>query len=376
MTNIGATKQQVPFLDLSRAHLEISDQINSALQNVMLRGDFILGAEVENFEREWAEYCGTRGAVGVANGTDALTLALLATIKKGDEVITTTLTAAYTALAIRNAGAIPVFADINPNTFNICPKSIESLLTSRTRAIVPVHLYGQLAEMDAIGTIAEQNRLIIIEDAAQAHGAKLNGKRAGNFGHAAAYSFYPTKNLGGYGDGGAVVSNDEEILEKVKILRQGGCFESFQTSLEGRNSRLDEIQAAILRVKLKKLDEWNARRKKIAEHYTQALQNILQTPLTENFESHVYHLYVVRHAERERLRAHLATGNISSLIHYPFLLHEQRLFRQPTQKSLPNAEKIGKEILSLPLNPHLTEREIESVTEAVQSFKFDDKKRV
>lgn len=355
------------FLELSRAHSEISDEINSALQLVMLRGDFILGAEVENFEREWANYCGTRGAVGVANGTDALTLALLATIKKGDEVITTTLTAAYTALAIQNAGAIPVFADINPNTFNICPKSIESLITSRTRAIVPVHLYGQMAEMDAICAIAAQNNLVVIEDAAQTHGAKLNGKRAGNFGHAATYSFYPTKNLGGYGDGGAVVSNDEEILKNLKLLRQGGYVESFQSGLEGRNSRLDEIQAAILQVKLTKLDEWNARRKEIAERYNQAFQNILQIPLTENIESHVYHLYVIKCAERERLQKHLESKKITSLIHYPFLLHEQKLFRQTTQKSLPNAEKVGKEILSLPLNPHLSNEEIESVIDAILS---------
>lgn len=369
MTNIGAIKKQVLFLELSRGHSEISDEVNSALQSVMLRGDFILGTEVENFEREWADYCETRGAVGVANGTDALTLALLATIKKGDEVLTTTLTAAYTALAIQNAGAIPVFADINPNTFNICPKSIESLITSRTRAIVPVHLYGQMAEMDAICAIAKQNNLIVIEDAAQAHGAKLNGKRAGNFGQVATYSFYPTKNLGGYGDGGAIVSNDKEMLEKLKLLRQGGRFESFQTGLEGRNSRLDEMQAAILHVKLKKLDEWNARRKQIAERYNQAFQNILETPSSEDSDSHVYHLYVVKCAERDRLQTHLASKKISTLIHYPFLLHEQKLFRQPTQKSLPNAEKLDKEILSLPLNPHLTNDEIESVIDAVLSFK-------
>ncbi len=371
MTSIGAVKKQAPFLELSRAHLEIADEINSALQNVMSRGDFILGAEVENFEREWANYCGTRGAFGVANGTDALTLALLATVRKGDEVITTPLTAGYTALAILNAGAIPVFADINPKTFNLCPKSVEYCITSRTRPIVPVHLYGQMAEMDAIGEIAERRNLIVIEDAAQAHGAKLNGNRAGNFGHAAAYSFYPTKNLGAYGDGGAVVSSDEELLEKIKILRQGGHFENFQMGLKGRNSRLDEMQAAILRVKLKKLDEWNVRRKEIAERYNEAFQNILQTPSTDNAESHVYHLYVVCCAERKRLRTHLAERKISTLIHYPFLLHEQKLFRQQAQKSLPNAENTVRQILSLPLNPHLNDSEIESVIDAVLSFESE-----
>ena len=374
MTSIGAVKNQVPFLELSRAHLEIADEINFALQRVMTCGSFILGEEVEIFEREWADYCGTRGAVGVANGTDALTLALLATVEKGDEVITPTLTAGYTALAILNAGAIPVFADINPNTFNLCPESVESSITSRTRAIVPVHLYGQIAEISAICEIAERRNLIVIEDAAQAHGARFFGKCAGNFGRLAAYSFYPTKNLGAYGDGGAVVSNDEGILEKIKILRQGGHFENFQTGLEGKNSRLDEMQAAILRVKLKKLDEWNARRKTIAGRYNAAFQNILQTPVTANEQSHVYHLYVVKHAERERLRAHLAERKISTLIHYPFLLHEQKLFRQPTQKPLPNAENTKQQILSLPLNPHLTEDEIERVIEAVLSFKVRSKR--
>lgn len=367
MTSIGA-KNLLPFLELSRAHAEIADEINSVLKRVMMRGSFILGEEVESFEREWADYCSARGAVGAANGTDALALALLATVKRGDEVITTPLTAGYTALAILNAGAVPVFADINPNTFNLCPESVQSCITSRTRAIVPVHLYGQMAEMDVICEIAERRNLIVIEDAAQAHGAKFLGKRAGNFGRAAAYSFYPTKNLGACGDGGAVVSNDEEILEKIKILRQGGHFENFQTVIEGRNSRLDEMQAAILRVKLKKLDEWNRRRKIIAERYNAAFQNILQTPLTADAESHVYHLYVVKHAERERLSAHLAERKISTLIHYPFLLHEQKLFRQPAQKSLPNAENIKQQILSLPLNPHLTESEIESVIDAVLSF--------
>jgi dTDP-4-amino-4,6-dideoxygalactose transaminase len=359
----------VPFLELSRAHTEIAGEINSALERVMMRGSFILGEEVAGFEREWADYCGTRGAVGVANGTDALTLALLATVKKGDEVITATLTAGYTALAILNAGAVPVFADINPNTFNLCPESVESCITSRTSTIVPVHLYGQISEIDAICEIAERRNLIVIEDAAQAHGAKFSEKCAGNFGRAAAYSFYPTKNLGAYGDGGAIVSNDEEILKKIKILQQGGHFENFQTALEGRNSRLDEMQAAILRIKLKKLDEWNTRRKIIAERYNTAFQNILQTPATANAESHVYHLYVVKHTERERLREHLANRNISTLIHYPFLLHEQKLFRQAAQKPLPNAENIKRQILSLPLNPHLTKSEIESVIDAVQSFK-------
>lgn len=366
--NIGAAKKRVPFLEISRANAEIAAEINSAFENVMHGGNFILGAEVAEFECEWATYCGTRGAVGVANGTDALTLALLACVKKGDEVITTTLSAGYTALAILNAGAIPVFADIDSQSLNICPNSVKSLINSKTRAIVPVHLYGQMAEMSAICKIAEKNNLTVIEDAAQAHGARLDGKCAGNFGHAATYSFYPSKNLGALGDGGAVVSNDEEILQKLKILRQAGHFENFKTEIEGRNSRLDELQAAFLRVKLKKLDEWNARRKKIARIYNEAFQNILETPFCKDSDAHVYHLYVVKTADREKLQNYLAEKNISTMIHYPFLLHEQKLFRQTSQKSLPNAENIGKEIISLPLNPHLTDEEIEIVIEAIRSF--------
>lgn len=366
--NIGAAKKRVPFLEISRANAEIADEINSAFENVMKSGNFILGAEVAEFEREWANYCGTLGAIGVGNGTDALTLALLATVEKGDEVITTTLSAGYTALAILNAGAIPIFADINPQTFNIDAKSIESLINSKTRAIVPVHLYGQMAEMSAICELAELHNLFVIEDAAQAHGACIDGKRAGNFGNAAAYSFYPSKNLGALGDGGAVVSNDAKILEKIKILRQGGHFENFQSGFEGRNSRLDELQAAFLRVKLKKLDEWDERRKQIAERYNTAFQNILETPFCEDIDSHVYHLYVVKTPERERLIKHLEAQGVSTMIHYPFLLHEQKLFRNAAQKSLPNAEKIAKEIVSLPLNPHLTDEEIEGVIEAIRSF--------
>lgn len=371
MKSIGAQRQHLQFLEISRANVEIADELNSAMQNVLLRGNFILGQEVEAFEHEWAAYCNMSGAVGVASGTDALSLALLATIKPGDEVITTTFSAGYTPLAIQNAGAIPIFADIDPRTFNICPKSIESHITSLTRAIVPVHLYGQIADMETIGSLAEQHGLIVIEDAAQAHGAKLNGNYAGHFGDAAAYSFYPTKNLGACGDGGAVVSNREEILERVRSLRQGGHFENFDKDLHGRNSRLDELQAAILRVKLPKLDEWNARRRQIAKRYNDAFDGIVRTPLSRTAESHVYHLYVVQHAKRDALQAHLSERKISTVIHYPFLLHKQKLFRHSEQSSLPNAEKIGGEILSLPLNPFLTNNEIDQVIEAVQSFESE-----
>lgn len=368
MKTTGAIKLQVPFLDLARAHLEIADEIDLTIQRVIAGGSFILGTEVADLEREWARYCGTRGAVGVASGTDALTLALLATINNGDEVITSTLSAGYTALAIANAGGVPVFADIDESTFNICPVSAASLITPRTRAIVPVHLYGQMADMEAICAIAADHGLCIIEDAAQAHGATLDGKRAGSFGRAAAYSFFPTKNLGAYGDGGAVVSNDQDLLDNVITLRQGGHLQNLQKLPVGRNSRLDEIQAAILRVKLKKLDEWNSRRTQIAVRYDSAFRGIVQTPVYEGSGLHVYHLYVIRHSTRDALKTYLAARGVETLIHYPFLLHRQQAFRQPSQPPLPNAEKIAGEILSLPLNPYMTETEIEMVIETVLSF--------
>lgn len=363
----------VPFLDLSRQHREIAREVEEAVRRVAASGEYVLGREVEAFEREWAAFCGVRGAVTVASGTDALTLVLLASgaVRKGrgDEVITTPLTAAYTALAIVNAGGVPVFADICPRSLTLDPAAVERAITPRTRAIVPVHLYGRLADMRAISEIAARYGLMVIEDAAQAHGASADGKRAGAFGHAAAFSFYPTKNLGAYGDGGAIVSNDPALLERARILRQGGHPEALRSGAEGRNSRLDEIQAAVLRIKLRKLEEWNRRRRETARLYSQAFaQTSLVLPTVEDEAAHAYHLYVVRHAARDRLRAHLDGRRISTLIHYPFLLHRQPLFASGARSSLPIAEKVAGELLSLPLHPHLTEEETHAVIAAVLDF--------
>jgi len=358
---------RVSFLDLTRQHIEIKNDLSTALNRVIERGTFILGEEVSAFETEFAAYCGTCGAVGVASGTDALSLALIASdaVKKGrgDEVITTPLSAAYTALAILNAGAVPVFADIDPQTYTLNPNSIESLITEKTKAIIPVHLYGQIGDMKAIKEIARRHDLIVIEDAAQAHGA---GKPTGQ---AAAFSFYPTKNLGACGDGGAIVSDDKDFLERVKLLRQGGHTKAIETEFEGRNSRLDEMQAAILRVKLKMLDKWTARRKTIANMYNESLKDIkgLQPPFFRDEDSHVFHLYVARHPERERIREELLRNGIETMIHYPYLLHQQKLFHRSTQPSLPNAEKIAKEIFSLPLYPQLSDDEIESIIEETRN---------
>jgi len=347
-------------------------EINEVLAQVIERGNFILGEEVEAFENEWAEFCEAKGAVGVANGTDAITLALIASnkIETGDEIITTPLTAAYTALGIVNAGAKPVFVDIDERTFNLNAQKIEQAITPRTRAIVPVHLYGQTADMQTINEIAERRNLIVIEDAAQSHGACLHGKPCGSSSLAATFSFYPTKNLGALGDGGAIISNDESFLQRASVLRQGGHTEAFEMDLIGRNSRLDEIQAAVLRVKLKKLDEWNARRRELAEIYFERLKDFpnIQLPYVRNKSESVFHLFVIRHRLRGELKDFLAEKGIGSAIHYPYLLHEQKNFRSANQKSLPIAENTVAEILSLPLSPQMDNSQIETVCDAIAEF--------
>lgn len=360
---------QIPFLDLLRQQQEIDAEIKAAVARVLDGGVYILGREVAAFETEWASYCGVRAAAGVANGTDALTLALIASgaVREGnnDEVITTPLTAGYTALAIRNAGGVPVFADIDPHTYTIDPFAIEKAITPRTRAIVPVHLYGCLAAMNEINDLANRYGLIVIEDAAQAHGATLNDARAGNFGQAAAFSFYPTKNLGAWGDGGAIVSHDEALIERVKTLRQGGHFASLQNEIAGRNSRLDEMQAAILRVKLRHLERWTERRRAIAARYLAELRET-ELILPTATEGHVYHLFVVQHHERERIRAQLQERGVETLVHYPYLLHQQPLFRRQEQHALPVAEHVADKIFSLPLNPQLMDEEVSAIIAALR----------
>ena len=364
----------IPFLDLKRQFVELEAEITAAATRVLSGGIYVLGHEVESFESEWARFCGVAGAAAVGSGTDALTLALIASgavrTNHGDEVITSTLTSPYTALSIVKAGGVPVFVDIDPSSYTIQPEDIERAITPQTRAIVPVHLYGQIADMTSIEEIAAQRNLIVIEDAAQAHGAR-SGKQGAGSAVAASYSFYPTKNLGGYGDGGIVTSNDESIIETVKVLRQGGHNAALKTNIAGLNSRLDEVQAAILRAKLKRLDEWNDRRRRLARMYTEALQEARQIklPVVDEPESHVHHLYVIQHENRDGLQNHLLAREIETLIHYPSLLHQQPLFRQSSQRSLPVAESLVNKILSLPLYPQLKDVELEKVTTAVLSYR-------
>ena len=367
----------IPFVDLKRQHVEIESEIAAAFEKVLRSGVYILGEEVDQFEKEWASFCGAKAAAAVATGTDALSLALIASgaVRKnqGDEIITSALTSAYTALSILNAGGVPVFVDVLPDTYTLNPGEIEQAITPRTRAIVPVHLYGRRAEMEAISEIAMRRNLIVIEDSAQAHVAPSADVRAAHGSRTAVFSFYPTKNLGAYGDGGAVVSDDESLIDRIRSLRQGGHPRALLGEQEGRNSRLDELQAALLSAKLPRLGEWNRRRREIAETYTNALGKSpsIICPSSASPESNAHHLYVIQHPDRDGLRAHLAAAGIESMIHYPYLLHQQPLFRQREQKAMPVAEQMVKRILSLPLYPQLQNQEVEEVIAAILSYKIE-----
>jgi dTDP-4-amino-4,6-dideoxygalactose transaminase len=359
----------IPFLDLKRQYLELQVEIEAVAARVLSRGVYVLGPEVEGFESDWADFCHAAAAAAVGSGTDALTLALIASgavrRDRGDEVITSPLTSPYTALSILNAGGVPVFADIDAASYNIDPAAIEKAISSRTRAIVPVHLYGQMAEMTAISEIADRHQLVVIEDASHAHGAQF-----GEHALAAAFSFYPTKNLGAFGDGGAVISNDADLIRQIRNLRQGGHTPALDDGVAGRNSRLDEFQAAILRVKLKFLEAWNSRRQRLARLYSEGLGQspLIVAPAVNGPRSHLHHLYVIQHPQRDRLCEHLLARGIETIVHYPSLLHRQSLFSRPDQAPLPVAEKIVGNILSLPLYPQLKEKEVEAVIEAIVSF--------
>lgn len=372
-----STLVRVPFLDLRRQQAPISAAIEKAIARVIGSNRYILGPEVDAFEREWAQACGARGAVGVANGTDAITIALLAsgrvTPGRGDEVVTSPLTAGYTALAILRAGAVPVFADIDPETLLVTAESAERVLTSRTRVLLPVHLYGQMVEMKELAALAAARGLALIEDACQAHGAAGSGdarKRAGAFGLAGAHSFYPTKNLGALGDGGAIVSDDDELLTRARVLRYGGQSRTnLHEDRAGMNSRLDELQAAILRAKLPHLQSWTAERRRLAARYLAALPPTgLGLPRTREPARHAYHLFVVRSDRRDALRNFLAERGVESLIHYPLPLHQQPAFAALARGPLPAAERAARTVLSLPLYPGMPDPEIDHVIEAVRTF--------
>lgn len=362
----------LPLVDLKCEYYLIKEEIDEVVAQVLQSGWYILGKNLEAFENEFASYIGTNFAVGVGNGLEALQLALLAyDIREGDEVITVPNSAVATALAVSAVGAKPVFVDVNPETYNIDISKIEEKITSRTRAILPVHLFGQAVDMDPLIHIASQNGLVIIEDACQAHGAEYRGKKVGSLGNAGCFSFYPTKNLGAFGDGGMVVTNDERIAKRAALLRNYGQKTRYVHSVKGLNSRLDEMQAAILRVKLRHLEEWNEKRRKNAQLYNQLLKGAdIICPGEKEYVKHIYHLYVIRSRSRDRLQAFLSSNGIETLIHYPTPIHLQEAYKHLGMKqgTFPVAEKVASEILSLPIFPQLKEEEIERIANLIKSF--------
>lgn len=361
----------VPFLNLQAAYVELKDELDAACSRVMNSGWYVLGEEVELFEKEYAAYCGTKHCVGVGNGLDALQLILRAyEIGAGHEVIVPSSTYIATWLAVSYSGATPVPVEPDIRTFNISPELIESAVTERTRAVMPVHLYGQPAAMEAILQVAEKYHLIVIEDAAQSHGALYKGRRSGSLGHAAGHSFYPGKNLGAFGDGGAVTTNDDELADRVRSLRNYGSKKKYYNELKGFNSRLDEIQAAILRVKLKKLDEWNNRRRQIAKYYLDKLRDVpeLMLPAAASLTESVWHLFVIRHPDRDILQQKLSSREIGSLIHYPVPPHLSAAYSNDdiNHGDLPVAEELAASVLSLPIGPHLSQNEAQQVVIAIR----------
>jgi dTDP-4-amino-4,6-dideoxygalactose transaminase len=363
---------RVPLFDLASASEGIRSEIDSAVRRVFERQSFILGPEVRAFEAEASAYLGCRHAVGVASGTDALVLSLRAAgVGPGDEVIVPPFTFGATALSVRNVGATPVFADVDPRTFNLDPEDVRRRLTARTRAILPVHLYGQVADMDALGGIARDHGAALIEDAAQAFGASLRGKRAGTLGLAACFSFYPTKNLGGAGDGGLVTTDDDAFAAKVRLLREHGATERYVHEVVGTNSRLDEVQACVLRVKLGRIEEWNVARAKAARTYRDLLRGVsgvAPPPEAAGAGSHVWHRVVVRVERNAEVRDRLLVSGIGCGIYYPSPLHLQPAFRDLgyADGSMPHAERACREVLALPIYPGITRQAIAEVVAALE----------
>jgi dTDP-4-amino-4,6-dideoxygalactose transaminase len=362
--------QQVPFLDLKATYLELQPQIDASIKRLLESGWYILGEEVNAFEQEYAAYCEAKYCVGVANGLDALHLALLALgIGPGDEVIVPSNTYIATWLAVSHCGATPIPVEPDAATYNIDPARIEAAITPRTKAILPVHLYGQPADMESILEIAHKHGLKVLEDGAQAHGARYKGKRLGAHGDVVAWSFYPGKNLGAYGDGGAVTTDNPEIAERIRVLRNYGSRLKYVNEVRGFNSRLDPIQAATLRVKLKVLDEWNARRVSIANRYhTELVNTTMILPFVPEWAEPVWHLFVVQLMQRDEMQMKLSSVGISSLIHYPIPPHLQHAYSSArfVKGDFPIAEKIANQCLSLPIGPHLDEEATSAVITALR----------
>lgn len=364
---------EIPFFDLKPTYLEMKEAIDAAYARVMDSGWYILSEEVTAFEREFASYCGARHCIGVGNGLEALHLILRAyNIGPGDEVIVPANTYIATWLAVSYSGAVPVPVEPSLTSYNIDPDKIAAALTPRTRAVLPVHLYGQPADMDPILELARAHGLKVIEDAAQAHGVRYKGRPPGSLCDAAGFSFYPSKNLGAYGDAGAVVTNDDQLADKVRLLRNYGSRQKYYNEEKGFNSRLDPLQAAFLRERLKTLDEWNERRACIAGMYLEELTQVEGLTLPHTPEGAVpnWHLFVVRHKDRDALQKHLQQNGIGTLIHYPVPPHLSEAYSEGkwSRGSFPITEEIADTVLSIPLGPHLALEQAQSVVRAIQSF--------
>lgn len=357
----------IKIVDFEREFKEISGEIRDAVNRVLESGWYILGEEVKGFEKEFSDYIGTKYGVGVSSGTDAIMLSLMALgIGRGDEVITVSHTSGATVSAISITGAKSVFVDVEEDTMLMDVNKVKSKITNRIKAIVPVHLYGHPVDLDSLVEISEKRGIPIVEDCAQAHGAECNGRKVGSIGKLGAFSFYPTKNLGAYGDAGMIVTNDGEIYQKLLMLRQYGWEEKDKSVMEGVNSRLDEIQAAILRVKLKYLDEWNEKRRDNAKLYNELLGDAdVLTPMEKEYAKHVYHLYAIRSEKRNALKEYLQKEGVKTQIHYPIPVHKQKPYR--TNSRFPVTEKICNQILSLPIHPFLREDEILAIVECVKN---------
>jgi dTDP-4-amino-4,6-dideoxygalactose transaminase len=369
-TGDGEPQLRVPFLDLNAHHAPLLAEFTSAIREVIQSSAFAGGPFVEKFEHEFAAYCGSKYAIGVANGTDALWLALLALgIGQGDEVVTVPNTFIATAEAIVCSRAQPVFVDVDKRTFTLDPAELEKCLTARTKAIIPVHLFGQPADMDSILQFARAHGLFVIEDASQAHGALHNGRKAGTMGDTGCFSFYPGKNLGAFGEAGAVVTNDAGVAEKIRVLRDHGQSRKYHHTLRGWNCRMDGIQAAVLSVKLRHLEEANLLRRERAYLYNEALAGIagVVTPVEADYARHVYHIYAVRVRERDEIRRFLETKGIACGVHYPIPIHLQEAWRNGySEGAFPIAENLAQEFLSLPIFPEVAQEQIEYVGRCVR----------
>ncbi len=369
----------VLFLDLKGVNAQYRQELIEAATQVIDSGWYIQGQQLKTFEKEFADYCGTKHCIGVANGLDALTLTLrawkeLAKIKEGDEVIVPANTYIASILAITENRLKPLLVEPDEATYNLCPRSAEAAITSKTRAILAVHLYGQLADMPALLDVAKRHNLLILEDSAQAHGASLDGHKAGNWGHASGFSFYPAKNLGALGDAGAITTNDAQLAQTLRALGNYGSREKYKNIHQGVNSRLDEIQAAMLTVKLKYLDKQVDHRRQIAQIYMDGIKNpFITLPVaagvsTQSLRSHVWHLFVVRCEQRDALQKHLTAMGVQTLIHYPIPPHQQQAYPQWNALSFPLTERIHQEVLSLPIGPTITAEEASYVVQACNKF--------